>query len=350
MGPSKRDTGRRFRKAVEHELGQGGQVATAPDADWTVYNGTRVAIRYSRCEARTELSKWFYGIERGDTEELGADGALALVMPHPEGHRFALLDQDQTRELLSRCRGSERGTLKIHLRYDDPSDVYSIREWMDFDLVNRVFSLGAGALAAAGITNEMGFVYFDDAVVAEDGEHEGASTASTLAQGRRPGTMPARKPRAFDPRRVPTLKASGHSIAPELTLARREQASQAHQRLVAALDDHLRRAGWSEIAELAGAIDLWARRPSDQRRVIFECKSLALERPAAELARCRTGLAQLLEYRFEYGGPGDQLCLVTDGPLHVRRVRILESVGVACIVVRGRDVEFAGRLAGDIMR
>jgi hypothetical protein len=129
----------------------------------------------------------------------------------------------------------------------------------------------------------------------------------------------------------------------EATLARREQSHQAHQRLVAALDHYLRSTGWSDVEELPGAIDLWGRRPSDSGRVIFECKSL--EEPEDELTRCRCGLAQLFEYRFEYGEPFDALCLVTDGAVSSRRVRFLESLGIGCVSLNHGSINFLGATA-----
>jgi hypothetical protein len=342
--PSQREIGRRFRKAVEHELSRSGLVASDPSVDWLRYNGTRVALRYSSCEARRIRSKWFYGLLKQDSEELSAGGALVLIMPHPDGHRFALFNEEQTRDLLSHCRGSERGDLKIHLRYDDPLETYSVREWRAMDVAACVFALGAAAMDMAGITEAMGVaLVLEGDEPGDDGdEPRNVSVEADEPAGRAVLARPSsRRPRPFDPTRIPTLKRSAKRESdPSVTLARREQAHRAHQRLIAALDVHLRSAGWTEIVELPGAIDLWGRRPKDRLRVIFECKSLNVDRPASELSRCRTGLAQLLEYRFEYGNPSDALCLVTDGHVSQRRLRFLESVGIACICFRDEQLEF----------
>jgi hypothetical protein len=63
--------------------------------------------------------------------------------------------------------------------------------------------------------------------------------------------------------------------------------------------------------------------------VIFEAKTIA---PSNELSQTRTGFAQLHEYRMEYGTVSDDLCLVVDRPLSVRRQKLLDSLGVAVLV------------------
>jgi hypothetical protein len=52
-------------------------------------------------------------------------------------------------------------------------------------------------------------------------------------------------------------------------------------------------------------------RNPDGARTIFEVKTL---RPDSELARVRAAISQLLEYRFFFGEPNDDLCVVTDHP------------------------------------
>jgi len=51
-----------------------------------------------------------------------------------------------------------------------------------------------------------------------------------------------------------------------------EQATRGHHAIVRALALHLEKAGWTQIEEIPGALDLWARK-GDQR-VIFEAKTL----------------------------------------------------------------------------
>ena len=62
------------------------------------------------------------------------------------------------------------------------------------------------------------------------------------------------------------------------------------------------------------------------RRVLFEIKSI---RDRTERARVRSGLAQLLEYRYFLGRPGDHLCLVSNRPISVSRLRLLDSLSIA---------------------
>jgi hypothetical protein len=67
--------------------------------------------------------------------------------------------------------------------------------------------------------------------------------------------------------------------------------------------------------------------------------------PGTELARTRSGLSQLLEYRFFYGEPSDRLCLVTDGPISDRRIRFLEDQGIAVAYDQGSGLILCGTLA-----
>ena len=104
--------------------------------------------------------------------------------------------------------------------------------------------------------------------------------------------------------------------------------------LLRELNNFLHTLGCDDITEIPGAIDLWARRPDRPRRVIFEGKTISLTN---ELAQTRNGFAQLHEYRMQYGTSDDDLCLVVDRPLSVRRQKLLDSLGVAVLVKRGGD-------------
>jgi hypothetical protein len=70
--------------------------------------------------------------------------------------------------------------------------------------------------------------------------------------------------------------------------------------------------------------------------VIFEAKTISASN---ELTQTRGGFAQLHEYRVEYGAPVDELCLVVDRPLSLRRQKLLDSFGVAVLVKQGMDFE-----------
>jgi hypothetical protein len=81
---------------------------------------------------------------------------------------------------------------------------------------------------------------------------------------------------------------------------------------------------------------LWARRPDRSRRVIFEGKTIT---PTNEVSQTRTAFGQPHENRMEYGTPDDDLCLVVDRPLSVRRQKLLDSLGVAVLVKSGADFD-----------
>ncbi|RKH14335.1 hypothetical protein D7V97_03375 [Corallococcus sp. CA053C] len=150
-------------------------------------------------------------------------------------------------------------------------------------------------------------------------------------------------PRPFDEAREPAPFVQGDAPEPlEETLARKEKAAVDHHRLLAALNRALGAAGWSIIEEMPGAVDLWARRPADTRRVIFEAKTLIGKN---EVHQTRSALSQLLEYRHFHGEPDDLLCLVTNAPVSDTRERFLRSQGVAVLMYDGTAFEAAGPLA-----
>jgi hypothetical protein len=134
---------------------------------------------------------------------------------------------------------------------------------------------------------------------------------------------------------------------PEETAALQEKANQQHHRILTRLCAGLAAAGWQGLEEIPAALDLWATRPGNAERVIFEVKGLT---GTNEIAQCRAALSQLLEYRFFYGNDRDQLCLIVDKPITDRRRAMLESMGVCVIVVtESGELQPSGQLAIDIM-
>lgn len=164
-----------------------------------------------------------------------------------------------------------------------------------------------------------------------------AAHASTLPYSPG-GARRASVARPFDPSRVTTPPAPAiRTAASEETALLQEKATSGHQRILVTLYTYLRERGWTELNEMPAAIDLWARDTAG-RRAIFEAKTI---RSGTQLARVRSGLAQLLEYRYAYGDPDDRLCLVTDAALAAERTAFLESLGVA-LVVCSRGGVYAG--------
>ena len=107
---------------------------------------------------------------------------------------------------------------------------------------------------------------------------------------------------------------------------RTERARQGHHALLVALHHALKERGWTHLV-FDRAVDLWGRSPTGTR-VIFEAKTISA---GNELARCRMGLAQLLEYREAYGAPEDAVCLVVDRTVSRTRAMILENLGVGLL-------------------
>ena len=168
------------------------------------------------------------------------------------------------------------------------------------------------------------------------------ATASGEARGRRPST---RKSRPFDVEAPPPAPPRPGQVGstPEERAQLLEQATKGHHALVRALAVHLEGAGWTQIEEVPGGLDLWA--TNGDRRVIFEAKTL---RNANAAHQVRLAVAQLLEYRFVYGKPGDGLCLVTDAPVTGQRVSLLDSLNIGLLIKDAEGVRAAGKAAASI--
>lgn len=350
FAPNQFELGKRFRMAVTHALGQSGKIAPdAASSGWTIYNSTPVIIRYSRCRIDQAGANWFYGLTTKDSTQLEANGALLLVAPHVRRHQFILLGKKETAQLLTRCKGSERGDLKIHL-FQRTMGAVRLREWKGLDLRKRTHFLSAATLARAELTQASGVSHLENRVGQRAGHIEIAARSTQTQHTSRPARPIRRTGREFDTTFVPMhTSRSAEPADPSKALARREQSHRAHQRLVGSLNTFLKHAGWTDVEALPGAIDLWGRHPRRRLRVIFECKSTGVIPRASELEQSRSGLAQLLEYRFDYGEPSDALCLVTDGALSNRRIRFLETLGIACISIRGEAIECLGTRARRIL-
>jgi hypothetical protein len=61
------------------------------------------------------------------------------------------------------------------------------------------------------------------------------------------------------------------------------------------------------------------------------------------------GLAQLFEYRFFYGRPEDELCLVVDRPINDARIRFLEAAGVAVAYTADGHLRSIGTRAARVL-
>jgi hypothetical protein len=177
----------------------------------------------------------------------------------------------------------------------------------------------------------------------------GASRSATGPRRPAPGTGRSRgsrkdqhrKRRRFDPTRGPAqYRAPVQHATPEETAARREKANAAHHALLVRLQAELAARGWTDLDEIPSAIDLEARKA--KRKVLFEAKTVTT---TSELSQTRSGLSQLLEYRFFYGDVSDGLCLVTDAPISDRRIRFLENHKIAVAYEDGNGLVECGTLA-----
>jgi hypothetical protein len=167
--------------------------------------------------------------------------------------------------------------------------------------------------------------------------------ATPQAAGKR-----SRTPRSFNPTQAisPFVPSEEHED-PEVTLLRREKATQEHRALLISLHRHLKDAGWTEIQEIATSVDLWATNPTDGHRVLFEAKTLDA---STEVKQTRAALSQLLEYRYFDGGSDDRLCLVTNAPVNDAREQFLRAQGIGVLVLDGEDFRAVGPLAHEWFR
>jgi hypothetical protein len=161
----------------------------------------------------------------------------------------------------------------------------------------------------------------------------GRAPSSPTDGSRRERALEARPFRDEPP--APMAAPAGEAPEPEVVAARREQANQRHHAIVRALNGLLTGVGCTDVSEIPGAVDLWATQPTGSR-VIFEVKTIS---PSNELAQTRGGFAQLHEYRMQYGDPCDELCLVVDRALSLRRQKLLDSFGVAVLVKSSTDFQ-----------
>lgn len=157
-----------------------------------------------------------------------------------------------------------------------------------------------------------------------------------LSTAQRP---PQRLPRPFDESYTPSPRSPASPLlAPEEIAQLIEKANAAHHALLVALKRWLQAGGWTDLEEIPGAVDLWAR-GRDGVRVLFEVKTIA---EGMELGQTRSALAQLLEYRFFYGDAVDLLCVVVDAPLADRRLRFLAAMDVHVLWFDGSTFHACG--------
>jgi hypothetical protein len=168
------------------------------------------------------------------------------------------------------------------------------------------------------------------------------SAGATEPRYRRPTQ---RKPRRFDPAAPPPAppRPGQPGSTPEERAQLLEQATSGHHTLVKALALHLEKAGWEQIEEVPGGLDLRARK--GQRCVIFEAKTL---RNANATHQVRLAIAQLLEYRFIYGQANDGLCLVADAPISEQRVGLLDALSIGVLIRNADGLRAAGSVAASI--
>src|SRR4051794_21539182 len=122
-------------------------------------------------------------------------------------------------------------------------------------------------------------------------------------------------------------EAAASVLDPGELLGLREKARQGHHAVLARLHQGLTATGWRDLEEIPAAIDLRGTSPAAMR-AIFEAETIS---DSNETSQCRAALAQLLEYRLDYGHPDDRVCVVVDAAPSPRRLEVLDRLGVAVV-------------------
>jgi hypothetical protein len=150
-----------------------------------------------------------------------------------------------------------------------------------------------------------------------------------------------RRPRPFDPSRKPSnyRAAIRTSESLEEAAAKQEKSNAGHHAILVSLHTQLSKAGWTELNEIWGAVDLSGAPPGTDPPVLFEAKTLSGKNESTQV---RSGLAQLFEYRFLGGHDGHELCLVTDGPIDPRRARLLRALEIEWVWVDKKGLHTEG--------
>lgn len=160
------------------------------------------------------------------------------------------------------------------------------------------------------------------------------STPPSADEGLASRARALRRLREFDPTTTPANpRRDGATLGRDEAVDLQEKAQRGHHELLVGLHGALRVRGWTDLGEIPAAIDLRGCSPGG-RAVIFEAKTITAEN---ETRQCRGGLAQLLEYRQDYGSPDDALCLVVNAPITERRRDLLERLGVAAVLLDQAD-------------
>ncbi|MDQ3408828.1 MAG: hypothetical protein M3469_02440 [Actinomycetota bacterium] len=153
-----------------------------------------------------------------------------------------------------------------------------------------------------------------------------------------------RRPRAFDPEARPSTRRSEHVVLGRDEIEDlQEKAQHGHHAILVRLERALTSRGWTDLVEIPLAIDLRGRTLAGAT-VIFEAKTITADN---ETRQCRSALAQLLEYRQEYGSPEDALCLVVDRAVSERRADLLDRLGIAAVLLGPDTVARGLNPAGD---
>ena len=176
----------------------------------------------------------------------------------------------------------------------------------------------------------------------ESRQHVSLSSRPSLDRIERLSSEITRAPRPLP--QTPPQPPVHSPVPPDAdSFTQQEKASTEHHKILTSLAEAAVACWMDRDSGDPCAVDLWARTPNGQCRVIFEAKTVTAEN---ELIQTRHGFAQLFEYCVVYGEPTDRLCLVANQEFSSTRVRLLEKLGVAVLLWNGDDFVPGGSLWG----
>lgn len=239
--------------------------------------------------------------------ELGGEGSRGEVLDHIEARFGDLLSQGDLTPVTSR-----------------PHEV----KWRNNASWEKANLIREGLVEAYSKRNDPWKLTEAGRVLAEELNNQGAGASTNLSVVTRTKARDTENPRPFDPSSQPKVPSQGEVSDPEAAQVLKEQAVIGHHQLLVSLTEFLATYSWSEFLEVPGGYDLRAEGPGGLGRVFFEAKTIT---DSNERSQVRSAIGQLLEYRLEYGEPGDFVCLVATRKLSAWRAELLEALEIAAI-------------------
>lgn len=134
-----RQFGRLFREAIRQDLkNKFDNLYLMKSWLITIDNKVKILSPYSNKDKDDD--KWFYGITEKDWTKWDNNSYLILLMRDGPHCSYVLLNQAESKELLSRLAPARDGSKKINVRMPSTGKIY-IEKWPDFPFAERIVEL-----------------------------------------------------------------------------------------------------------------------------------------------------------------------------------------------------------------